>query len=190
MGAHRPGNAPPEGRQMSHDPAHSGPAPAVGPVSLGPEAHVMVGNADKFINWCRKSSLWYLLFATACCGIELMQTGASRYDLDRFGAVFRATPRQSDLMIVAGTITHKMAERLIRLYEQMPEPKYVISMGSCANTGGPFYKDSYCVVKGVDLLIPVDVYVPGCPPRPEALIDGILKLQKIIEQKRNFAAKA
>jgi len=88
---------------MSHDPAHSGPAPAVGPVSLGPEAHVMVGNADKFINWCRKSSLWYLLFATACCGIELMQTGASRYDLDRFGAVFRATPRQSDLMIVAGT---------------------------------------------------------------------------------------
>ena len=175
---------------MSHDPAHSGPAPAVGPVSLGPEVHVMVGNADKFINWCRKSSLWYLLFATACCGIELMQTGASRYDLDRFGAVFRATPRQSDLMIVAGTITHKMAERLIRLYEQMPEPKYVISMGSCANTGGPFYKDSYCVVKGVDLLIPVDVYVPGCPPRPEALIDGILKLQKIIEQKRNFAAKA
>jgi NADH-quinone oxidoreductase B subunit len=107
----------------------------------------MVGNADKFINWCRRSSLWYLLFATACCGIELMQAGASRYDLDRFGAVFRATPRQSDLMIVAGTITHKMAERVIRLYEQMPDPKYVISMGSCANTGGPFYKDSYCVVK-------------------------------------------
>jgi len=163
---------------------------APGPASLGPEAHVLVGSADKFINWCRKSSLWYLLFATACCGIELMQTGASRYDLDRFGAVFRATPRQSDLMIVAGTVTHKMAERLVRLYEQMPEPKYVISMGSCANTGGPFYKDSYCVVKGVDLLVPVDVYVPGCPPRPEALIDGILKLQKIIEQKRNYAAKA
>ncbi|HBX42997.1 MAG TPA: hypothetical protein DEH27_03975, partial [Deltaproteobacteria bacterium] len=110
---------------MSQDPAQSGPGSAAGPGSLGPEAHVMVGNADKFINWCRRSSLWYLLFATACCGIELMQTGASRYDLDRFGAVFRATPRQSDLMIVAGTVTHKMAERLIRLYEQMPEPKYV-----------------------------------------------------------------
>ena len=124
---------------MSHDPGRGAPAsgPAPFPGSLGPEAHVMIGSADQFVNWCRKSSLWYLLFATACCGIELMQTGASRYDLDRFGAVFRATPRQSDLMIVAGTITHKMAERVKRLYEQMPEPKYVIAMGSCANTGAP-----------------------------------------------------
>lgn len=154
------------------------------------EGVVKLSTVDKFINWSRKSSLWYLLFATACCGIELMQTGASRYDLDRFGAVFRATPRQSDLMIVAGTITHKMAERVKRLYDQMPEPKYVISMGSCANTGGPFYKDSYCVVKGVDLIIPVDVYVPGCPPRPEALIDGILSLQNIIDEKKNFGKKA
>ena len=187
---------------MSPDPAHGqppgpGPPPAAPlahgsapPPGLGPEAHVLVGNADLFVNWARKSSLWYLLFATACCGIELMQAGASRYDMDRFGAVFRATPRQSDLMLVAGTITHKMAERVKRLYDQMPEPKYVISMGSCANTGGPFYKDSYCVVKGVDLLIPVDVYIPGCPPRPEALIDGIMKLQKIIMQRKNYGAKA
>jgi NADH-quinone oxidoreductase subunit B len=169
-----------ERREMSNDPAHgippAGGAPAV-PPPLGPEGHVLVGS-------------WYLLFATACCGIELMQAGASRYDLDRFGAVFRATPRQSDLMLVAGTITHKMAERVKRLYDQMPEPKYVISMGSCANTGGPFYKDSYCVVKGVDLVIPVDVYIPGCPPRPEALIDGIMRLQKIIMQKKNFGSKA
>jgi len=180
---------------MSPDPAHGAPpgspaASAAGPAVSGPEAHVMVGNADLFVNWARKSSLWYLLFATACCGIELMQAGASRYDMDRFGAVFRATPRQSDLMLVAGTITHKMADRVKRLYDQMPEPKYVISMGSCANTGGPFYKDSYCVVKGVDLLIPVDVYIPGCPPRPEALIDGIMSLQKIIMRKKNFGAKA
>jgi NADH-quinone oxidoreductase subunit B len=179
---------------MSPDPAHGTPpetpAASAGPAVSGPEAHVMVGSADLFVNWARKSSLWYLLFATACCGIELMQAGASRYDMDRFGAVFRATPRQSDLMLVAGTITHKMADRVKRLYDQMPEPKYVIAMGSCANTGGPFYKDSYCVVKGVDLLIPVDVYIPGCPPRPEALIDGIMKLQRIIMQKKNYGAKA
>ena len=181
-----------ERREMSGDPAHGAPpgrGPAAPPVT-GPEGHVLVGSGDLFVNWARKSSLWYLLFATACCGIELMQAGASRYDLDRFGAVFRATPRQSDLMLVAGTITHKMAERVKRLYDQMPEPKYVIAMGSCANTGGPFYKDSYCVVKGVDLIVPVDVYIPGCPPRPEALIDGIMRLQKIIMQKKNFGAKA
>jgi len=141
---------------------------------------------DLIVNWSRKSSLWWLTFATACCGIELMQTGASRFDLDRFGSVFRASPRQADLIIVAGTITLKMAERLKRLYEQIPEPKYVIAMGSCANTGGPFIKDSYSVLRGVDRIIPVDVYVPGCPPRPEALIEGIMKLQEKIMKEKVF----
>ncbi len=148
--------------------------------------NMLFTTVDKFLNWSKKSSLWYMLFATACCGIELMQAGASRYDLDRFGSVFRATPRQSDLMIVAGTITHKMADRVKKLYDQMPSPKYVIAMGSCANTGGPFFKDSYSVLKGVDQIIPVDVYVPGCPPRPEALIDGIIKLQQKIMEKKNL----
>ncbi|MCL4479408.1 MAG: NADH-quinone oxidoreductase subunit B [Deltaproteobacteria bacterium] len=148
--------------------------------------NMLFTTVDKFLNWSKKSSLWYMLFATACCGIELMQAGASRYDLDRFGSVFRATPRQSDLIIVAGTITHKMADRVKKLYDQMPSPKYVIAMGSCANTGGPFFKDSYSVLKGVDQIIPVDVYVPGCPPRPEALIDGIIKLQQKIMEKKNL----
>ncbi len=151
--------------------------------------NILFTNVDKFLNWSRKNSLWYMLFATACCGIELMQTGAARYDLDRFGAIFRATPRQSDLMIVAGTITHMMADRVKRLYDQMPSPKYVIAMGSCANTGGPFYKDSYSVLKGVDKVIPVDVYVPGCPPKPEALIEGIMKLQKKIMEEKNLVKK-
>ncbi len=151
--------------------------------------NILFTTVDKFLNWSKKSSLWYMLFATACCGIELMQTGASRYDLDRFGAVFRATPRQSDLMIVAGTITHKMADRVKKLYAQMPSPKYVIAMGSCANTGGPFYKDSYAVLKGVDRIIPVDVYVPGCPPKPEALIEGIMKLQERIMEKKTLVKK-
>ena len=148
--------------------------------------NILFTTVDKFLNWSKKSSLWYMLFATACCGIELMQAGASRYDLDRFGSVFRATPRQSDLIIVAGTITHKMADRVKKLYDQMPSPKYVIAMGSCANTGGPFFKDSYSVLKGVDQIIPVYVYVPGCPPRPEALIDGIIKLQQKIMEKKNL----
>lgn len=151
--------------------------------------NILFTTVDKFLNWSRKSSLWYMLFATACCGIELMQTGASRYDLDRFGAVFRATPRQSDLMIVAGTITHKMADRVKKLYDQMPSPKYVIAMGSCANTGGPFFKDSYSVLKGVDRIVPVDVYVPGCPPKPEALIEGIMKLQEKIMEKKTLVKK-
>lgn len=151
--------------------------------------NILFTTVDKFLNWSKKNSLWYMLFATACCGIELMQTGASRYDLDRFGSVFRATPRQSDLMIIAGTITHKMADRVKRLYEQMPSPKYVIAMGSCAISGGPFYKDSYSVLKGVDKIIPVDVYVPGCPPKPEALIEGIMKLQKKIMEEKNLVKK-
>ena len=145
--------------------------------------YILTTKLDDLINWGRKSSLWYLLFGLACCGIELMQTGGPRSDLDRFGAVFRATPRQSDLMIVAGTLTYKMASRCRLLYDQMPEPKYVISMGSCANCGGLFQL-SYSVVKGVDKIIPVDVYVPGCPPRPEALTEGLLKVQeKVMKEK-------
>lgn len=145
--------------------------------------YVLTTKLDDLLNWGRKSSLWYLLFGLACCGIEMMQTGGPRADLDRFGSVFRATPRQSDLMIVAGTLTYKMASRCRLLYDQMPEPKYVISMGSCANCGGLFQL-SYSVVKGVDKILPVDVYVPGCPPRPEALTEGLLLIQeKVMAEK-------
>ncbi len=142
---------------------------------------------DSLINLSRKHSIFYLLFGLACCGIELMQTGGPRADLDRFGAVFRATPRQSDLMIVAGTLTYKMADRAKLLYDQMAEPKYVISMGSCATCGGLFQL-AYSVVKGVDKIIPVDVYVPGCPPRPEALTEGLLRIQSLI-MKEHWADK-
>ena len=138
---------------------------------------------DEMLNWTRKSSLWYLLFGLACCAIEMMQTGGPRSDLDRFGAVPRATPRQSDLMIVAGTLTLKMALRTKVLYDQMPDPKYVISMGSCANCGGLFQL-AYSVCDGVDKVIPVDVYVPGCPPRPESLTEGLLKLQEKMMQEK------
>ncbi len=138
---------------------------------------------DDVINWGRASSLWYLLFGLACCAIELMQTGGPRADLDRFGSVPRATPRQSDLLIVAGTLTYKMALRTKLLYDQMAEPKYVISMGSCSNCGGLF-QPAYSVVKGVDKIIPVDVYVPGCPPRPEALTEGLLKIQEKMRKEK------
>ena len=141
------------------------------------EEGLIVSSMDFAVNWARKNSLWPMTFGLACCAIEMMAVGASRYDLDRFGAgAFRATPRQADLMIVAGTVTDKMAPLLRRLYDQMPEPKYVIAMGGCAIGGGPF-AGSYSVVDGVDRIIPVDVYVPGCPPRPEALIDAFLKLR-------------
>jgi len=139
---------------------------------------IILSAVDFVYNWARSNSVWPLTFATSCCGIEMICTSASKYDIARFGSeVFRATPRQADLIITAGTITHKMAPALIKLYEQMPEPKYVIAMGACCVTGGMYENDSYSVVRGVDRLIPVDVYLPGCPPRPEALLDAIIQLQ-------------
>jgi len=142
------------------------------------EENVLVTTLEQAINYCRQSSIWPLTFGLACCAIEMMAAGASRYDIDRFGAgAFRATPRQSDLMIVAGTVTYKMASRVKRLYEMMPEPKYVMAMGACTVGGGPYFKWGYHVVKGVDLIVPVDVYVPGCPPRPEALLEGLMRIQ-------------
>ena len=148
-----------------------------------PGGNIIVAPTDYIFRWARRSSLWPMTFGLACCAIEMMATGASRFDLDRFGAgVFRPSPRQSDVMIVAGTVTEKMAKRLKLLYEQMPEPKYVIAMGSCAISAGCFFYDSYTVVKGVDKIVPVDVYVPGCPPNPEALLYGIMKLQEKIKK--------
>ena len=143
--------------------------------------NIIVTSFDTMVRWARSNSLWPLSSGLACCAIEMMAAGASRFDLARFGyEVFRPSPRQADIIIVAGTLKWKMAPAIKRLYEQMPEPKWVIAMGGCACTGGPF-KDSYSVVQGVDKILPVDVYIPGCPPRPDALIDGLLQLKAKIQ---------
>jgi len=147
--------------------------------------NVLITSVDKLVGWTRRSSVWPMTFGLACCAIEMMATGAAHYDIDRFGSgPFRATPRQADLMIVAGTVSHKMAPRVKRLYDQMPEPKFVMAMGACTISGGPYIKYGYHVLKGVDRVIPVDVYVPGCPPRPEALLEGLFRIQEKIEKER------
>jgi len=141
----------------------------------------LLSTVDSLLTWARSNSLWPLTFGTSCCAIEMMSTGASRHDWSRFGfEVARATPRQADMIVVAGTICFKMATRLRLLWEQMPEPKWVLAMGACATSGGPFYYESYAVVKGVDKVLPVDVYLPGCPPRPEALLHALMQLQERI----------
>jgi NADH-quinone oxidoreductase subunit B len=145
---------------------------------------IIVAPLNKLLNWARSTSPWYFQFGLACCAIEMMATAASRHDLERIGMMPRSSPRQADVMIVSGTVTLKMALRVKRLYEQMAEPKYVIAMGSCATSGGPYWQYGYHVLKGVDLVVPVDVYVPGCPPRPETLLEGLLKLQEKIRQER------
>jgi len=152
---------------------------------------IWVTSMQDLYNWGRKNSIWPLQFGLACCAIEMIATAASRYDIARFGGeVFRPSPRQADLMIVAGTVTKKMAPQIVRLYNQMPDPKYVIAMGACAISGGPF-KQGYNVLKGIDRYIPVDVYIPGCPPRPEALLHAFMELQrKIDEQKLSGSDKA
>ncbi len=154
-------------------------------VRMGIEEHlgdnILTASLDKVVNWARKSSIWPATFGLACCAIEMMAAAASRYDIARFGSeVFRASPRQADLLIVAGTVTKKMGPVVRLIYDQMPNPKWVIAMGACAASGGMF--NTYAVVQGIDELIPVDVYIPGCPPRPEALLRGIMKLQEKIER--------
>ena len=147
-------------------------------IKIVPGTNAILTTLDNVVNWGRKSSLWGMTFGLACCAIEMMTSGASHYDLDRFGIIFRASPRQSDVLIIAGTVTKKMAPVVRRVFDQMPEPRYVIAMGSCACTGNIY--NTYAVVQGCDTFLPVDVYVPGCPPRPEALMDGIIKLQEKI----------
>ncbi|MGZ5283139.1 MAG: NADH-quinone oxidoreductase subunit B [Bacteroidia bacterium] len=152
-----------------------------------PNGNFVLTSLDTVINWSRANSLWPLVFGTSCCAIEMMSTASAKYDWSRFGfEVARASPRQADLIIIAGTITHKMAPVLKRLYDQMPDPKYVIAMGACAISGGPFFYNNYAVVKGADHIIPVDVYVAGCPPRPEALLHAMIQLQEKIKHTKNF----
>ena len=146
----------------------------------------IIASADKIFNWARSGCLWPMSFGLACCAVEMMHAAASRYDMDRYGMLFRPSPRQADVMIVAGTLTNKMAPALRRVYDQMAEPRWVVSMGSCANGGG-YYHYSYSVVRGCDRIVPVDVYVPGCPPTAEALIYGLLQLQKKIRRTATIA---
>nr|ATL58743.1 NADH-plastoquinone oxidoreductase subunit K [Salvinia cucullata] len=147
---------------------------------------IFLASINDFSNWSRLSSLWPLLYGTSCCFIEFASLIGSRFDFDRYGLVPRSSPRQADLIVTAGTVTMKMAPSLVRLYEQMPEPKYVIAMGACTITGGMFSTDSYSTVRGVDKLIPVDIYLPGCPPRPEAIIDAVTKLRKKVARENNY----
>ena len=152
-----------------------------GLVQNTPGGGFVTGKLDELVNWSRSNSLWPLIFGTSCCAIEMMSAASAKYDWSRFGfEVARATPRQADLIIVAGTIVYKMAPVLKRLYDQMPDPKYVIAMGACTISGGPFFYNTYSVVKGVDHIIPVDIYIPGCPPRPEALLHAMISLQEKI----------
>jgi len=146
----------------------------------------VLANVDKLVNWARTGSIWPMTFGLACCAVEMIHSACARYDLDRFGVVFRPSPRQSDVMIVAGTLTNKMAPALRKVYDQMAEPRWVISMGSCANGGG-YYHYSYSVVRGCDRIVPVDIYVPGCPPTAEALLYGVLQLQKKIRRTGTYA---
>ncbi|HIJ62073.1 MAG TPA: NADH-quinone oxidoreductase subunit B [Rhodospirillaceae bacterium] len=174
--------------------------PTVAPIGPGPSQDLVIkavadqlqekgfvlSSVDLLVNWARTGSLWPATFGLACCAIEMMHTACSRYDIDRFGIIFRPSPRASDLMIVAGTVTNKMAPALRRVYDQIAEPRYVLSMGSCANGGG-YYYHSYSVVRGVDRIVPVDIYVPGCPPTAEALLYGLLQLKKKIRRTGTIA---
>src|SRR5581483_4130433 len=188
-GPHRDGRIPRHPRRRIHLRVEEGGA-GVGLDPEGAEGFAQRGflttQVDNLLNWARTGSLWPMTFGLACCAVEMMHAGASRYDLDRFGVVFRPSPRQSDVMIVAGTLVNKMAPALRKVYDQMAEPRWVISMGSCANGGG-YYHYSYAVVRGCDRVVPVDVYVPGCPPTAEALIYGILQLQKKIRRTNTIA---
>ena len=151
--------------------------------------HLNIGPVNKFLDLCRAMSLWPMTFGLACCAIEMMGVGMARFDLSRFGAeVFRPSPRQADMMIVAGTVSRKMAPAVVRLYEQMPAPRFVMALGNCAISGGPFaFEGQYGIIEGIDKLIPVDVYVPGCPPRPEGLLEGLFTLQKKLTGRRFWA---